>query len=431
MESQVIWIGTLTAIALFFLPYFIKFRRQEKINYERKLEASELGIDKPRAQFPFVDEALCIGCGSCVAACPEHDVLAVVFGKAKVVNGIRCVGHGLCEKACPVGALQVGLGDIKKRPDIPCLNDANETNVPGIYIAGELGGFSLIRNAIAQGAMVVEDIARKRTGSNGIPDVCIVGAGPAGLSAALCCLKNNLSYTIVDQQEPGGTILHYPRRKLVMTEPVEIPLYGRLKKHEYAKEDLLEIWEEIIARFEIEIQTGHKIEQIQSQEDGFHLASEKQSFAAHNVVLALGRRGYPRKLGVPGEDRSKVMYKLIDAQAYHKKNILVVGGGDSAVEAAVGLARQKSNKVYISYRKSKFFRIKKKNEERIEGMIKKGRITPLFNSNVVEIKKDSVIVRIEDTEKEIPNDYVFIFIGGKPPFEILKKAGIRFGCDTN
>ncbi|MEJ2536399.1 MAG: 4Fe-4S binding protein, partial [Calditrichia bacterium] len=161
MESLVIWFITFALIILIIIPYYIKFRKQQKQNEQRKREAVALGIDKPRAQFPFIDQANCIGCGSCVLACPEGDVLGVVFGKATVINGMRCVGHGLCEPACPVGAIEVGLGDIKSREDIPQVDESYESNVPGIFIVGELGGISLIRNAIEHGTKAVTKIAGK------------------------------------------------------------------------------------------------------------------------------------------------------------------------------------------------------------------------------------------------------------------------------
>jgi thioredoxin reductase/NAD-dependent dihydropyrimidine dehydrogenase PreA subunit len=433
-ESYLIWLIAAGLVVVVFVPYLLKFRRSQKVAAERKEEARSLGIDRATGQYPMVNRSLCIGCGSCVDACPEGDVLAVVWGAAEVVNGQRCVGHGFCETACPVGALKVGLGDVRTRPDIPLLSEYNETTVPGIFIAGELSGLSLIRHAIAQGKMVAEEIARRSNGSRGaaqLQDIVVVGAGPAGLSAALAARQHGLSAVVMDQYDLGGTILHYPRRKMVMTQPVEIPSYGLLNREEYSKEDLMEIWQQVCRDNQIEIRAGEKLSRLERFEGGFRLTADSgMQVEGRFVVLALGRRGSPRKLGVSGEDLPKVMYQLTDAQAYRNSHVLVVGGGDSAVEAAIGLARQKGNTVAISYRKSRFFRIKKKNEERIGRLLNSGDITPYFDSNVRQITASTVTLSTSTGDMDIPNDYVIIQAGGVPPYDMLKSFGIAFGGET-
>jgi thioredoxin reductase (NADPH) len=429
MENLFIWIGAVILISLIFIPYLIKFRKSQKLGLAQKQEAESLGADKPVAQYPQIDYYKCIGCGACIDACPEGNVLGIVAGKATIINGLKCVGHGKCGEACPVDGIKVGLGDISNRPDIPVLSDDYETNITNMYIAGELAGLALIKNALSQGNKVVEKIAvnHDKSNSNGHYDVLIVGAGPAGLSAALTAIKHDLSYMIIDQQGAGGTILQYPRKKLVMTKPVEIPLYGWLKKPEYAKEELLDIWKEVHETYNLKLAIGEKLENIVKEDQLFKITTNKNQYQSKNVVLALGRRGTPRKLGVPGEDKSKVFYKLMDAESYQNEHVLVVGGGDSAVEAAIGLAKQQNNTLSISYRKHKFFRIKTKNEERVNELIAAGKIKTLFNSNVTEIKDSSVKIQTENDTIEIPNNYIFIFAGGEPPFKLLKKIGIAFG----
>jgi len=457
-EDISLWVAAGAVTLLILVPYVLSFRRRLRLDRERKVEAAQLGIDKAIAQFPFIDAAKCIGCGTCVAACPEGDVLGVVGGTAVVINGLRCIGHGLCEDACPVGAIEVGLGDLKSREDIPLLDDRGETSVPGVYIAGELGGMGLIRVAIEQGRETVAHIAEHLrrgaahapgsatapAGGNGATtsgatpvsrpyDLAIVGTGPAGLSAALAAKERGMSCLLLDQQpDLGGSLLHYPRRKLVLTQPVDIPLWGAMERHEYSKEALLDIFTECLKRFELEARFSRKVVAIERNNGHLRIRTQnEEAYDARFVLLALGRRGTPRKLGVPGEELSKVMYRLKDAESYEGHRILVVGGGDSAVEAAMGLARLGRNRVTLSYRKEKLVRIKKKNQDAVEKLIGDRLIDPLFGSTVTNIGPDSVSLRIADgSTREIANDYVFVFIGGEPPFGLLHQSGVRFGGDS-
>jgi len=429
MEQYLVWLIAIVVSSIVFVPYTMRYMKGKQSMEKRRSEAELLGIDKPKAQFPMVDRTLCIGCGACVSACPEGDVLGVVFGAAVIINGERCVGHGYCEVACPVGALKVGLGDVTTRPDIPILSPVNETSVPNLFIAGELSGLSLIKNAISQGRMVINEIANRSMPLAGVDtlDVVIVGAGPAGLAAALGAVEKGLNYIVIDEKEPGGTILHYPRRKLVMTQPVELPLFGWLKQKEYSKEDLVAIWQEALAQFQLKIVANQRVEAVVKNGDLFAVTTSTTSYSAQHVILALGRRGSPRKLEVPGEELTKVMYRLEDAQSFSENKLLVVGGGDSAVEAAVGLAKQPGNRVTISYRKNGFFRIKKKNEDAINRLIRDRKITVVFDSQVTEVRPSSILLKTREGIQEIPNDYVFVLIGGIPPFDMLKQMGIRFG----
>lgn len=429
MESIYTWIITIAISAVILGVYVRKFLLERNIAAERKAEARALGIDRPRSQFPFINTSLCIGCGTCTMVCPEGDVIGVVHGVATIINGERCVGHGACEKECPVGAIKVGLGDVRSRPDIPVLSKQMETTVPGIFIAGELSGISLIRNAVAHGKLVIDTIA-DRVRSQGLRHefaVIIAGAGPAGIAAALRAQQLGLRYLLIDQEDLGGAIRHYPRNKLVMTQPLDLPLYGQLKKDEYSKEFLVDLWDQLRSKICGSFHGNEKLIGVTPDLHGLVVSTNRSTYACANLLLAIGRRGTPRQLHVDGEELPKVMYQLVDAQSYNGRDLLIVGGGDSAIEAAVGLARQPNNRVTISYRRDAFYRIKKKNENAVTKLMQSGKITAVFDSQVRRIGSDKVVLATKSGEVTLVNDFVFIFAGGDPPYEFLKGMGIQFG----
>lgn len=426
MENYITFIVAIILVSLTILPRFLKYRAAEK-QARRKLEktaGTEMNVAV--SMHPHIDALQCIGCGACVRACPEHGVLGMVSGKATLIHAAKCVGHGLCAEQCPVGAIQLQLGAPGRSANLPQVNEHLETNIPGMYIAGELGGMGLIRNAIKQGVQAIEHLSTTKPRASGAEfDVAIVGAGPAGMSAGLAAMKQGLRYVVLEQGDRGGTILQYPRRKIVMTAPADLPLYGKIKLTEVSKEALVDLWNKIVHQTGLKIQTNEKVNEIAQEEMNFRLATSKGEYRARNVVLALGRRGTPRKLGVPGEELSKVCYRLIEAEAYKNCKVLVVGGGDSAIEAAIAIATQPGSQVTVSYRKGEFTRIKERNESHIQEAMRKGTIRVAFNSNVQQINETSVILCTENGVEEIKNDAVFIFAGGELPYDFLKKVGIQ------
>ena len=426
MESLYTYLIFFVLLGVLAVPYWIRVAKHQREAHEKLTKSKQSGILTPVTLHPHIDRAQCIGCASCVKVCPES-VLGIVHGRATIVSGLKCVGHALCADVCPVGAITMGFGSPKQGEGIPWYDDNYQTNVPGLYITGELGGIGLIKNAVAQSLRAVQNIIQKnvKDGRHNY-DVVIAGAGPAGLTAALAAHANGLRYTVLEQGSIGGTIFHYPRQKLILTSQVELPLYGKLKFSEIAKEELLKIWMDIIRTNKLNIQTNAKLELISPIQGGFQVGFAGSTITSKNLILALGRRGSPRKLGVPGEEQSKVSYQLMDAEAYVQKRILVVGGGDSAIEAAVALARQKGNIVTISYRRSEFVRLKEKNEKQLKDLMHAKKINVIFNSKVEEIKPDSILLKEEsDHIQTFGNDFVFVFAGGELPIELLKRAGVR------
>jgi thioredoxin reductase (NADPH) len=426
METLITMVICAVLIGAVAVPHWIRAFRHRRDARRVRDKNARAGTLRPVALHPRIDVSTCIGCATCVRVCPEH-VLGIVDGRATIVSGTKCIGHGICADVCPVGGITLTFGKPGEGMEIPEYNEHHETNIPGLYIVGELSGIALIRNAVAHGVKAVEHIAvqRRPAPPQGV-DVVIVGAGPAGLAAALACKEKNLRYVVLEQDEVGGTVLHYPRQKLVLTAPVDLPLYGRVKFSEVSKEDLLALWMQIVKQFTLDIRTRKKVQGITREQGGFVVSTEAENFRAASVVLAVGRRGSPKKLGVPGEEMTKVAYRLIEAESYTRKHVLVVGGGDSAVEAAVGLANQPGTTVTLSYRRPEFVRLKEKNEQRVAEYLANGRLRAIFNSSVSEIRKDAAIVQEgENILHNVPNDFVFVFAGGELPAELLRRCGIR------
>ena len=426
MESLATYGVFVLLILIVAVPYWIRVHRAKGLTSTAFAKSKKAGLGLPVTLHPHINQLACIGCGSCVEICPEH-VLGLVNGRATIVSGMKCVGHGVCADVCPVGAIVMDFGIPKAGMEIPQYDSHFQTNVNGVYIVGELGGIGLIKNAVSQAMKSIDHVAsQKHQRRPDGYDVAIVGAGPAGIAAALAAQAKGLRYIVLEQEGIGGTILHYPRQKLVLTSPLDLPLYGRLKIREITKEELLSLWHMLATKYTLNVQLKRKVEQIDVVDQGVALRSGDLTVHASSVLLALGRRGSPRKLGVPGEETSKVMYRLIEAETYTQKQILVVGGGDSAIEAAVALSRQPGNKVTLSYRRTEFVRIKEKNEKNIQNSIASRKISAIMNSSVVEIKDGSVI--IQENEKvfhDTPNDFVFVFAGGELPSGLLTRLGIR------
>jgi len=413
-------------IGVIWIIYVVVRRRAESRSRATKSAAEEAGLVEPASLHPVIDPALCLGCGSCIKACPEGDIIGLINGKAELVEPTHCIGHGACRIACPYDAITLVFGTESRGVDIPHVQPDFQTNVPGIFIAGELGGMGLIRNAMEQGSLAMESI-RKLTGrrpSKGY-DVIIVGAGPAGFAASLAALKHKLRFLAIEQDSFGGTVAHYPRGKIVMTAPLALPMGGKLKFKIVSKEKLLRVWHDILRKTKLKINYGEEVKAIAPAGSAFEVKTTRGSYRTAAVLLAIGRRGTPRKLEVAGEELPKVVYRMINPEQYRQQHVLVVGGGDSALEAATSIAEQSGTTVTLSHRSESFSRAKVRNRELVEAACRSGRLKVLFQSKVKRI--DASVVEIEQNGQrtQIKNDAVIVCAGGVLPTAFLKGTGIQ------
>lgn len=429
IDSLITWSIAIGLLLIFVLPYFLVHRRREKKVEALYEKAFEKGLEEPDTLHPVINPNACLCTGNCVSVCPEQDVLGLLNGTALAINPTKCVGHGLCERACPVDAIQLVVGTSKRGVDIPMIQENFETNVPGMFVIGELGGMGLIRNAFEQARQCVDGIVRNNENANGdVLDVLIVGCGPAGLAASLNCKHKGLRFLTIEKEDIGGTVRYYPRKKLVMTSPVDVPGYGKLKIKDIVKEELISLWTDIVETTGLRenIHTHEMmVKAIKTDAGHFTIDTDKGRYNAKHVILAVGRRGMPRKLGVTGEDGSNVAFSMMEPEHYQNNAVMVVGGGDSAVECAIALADQPGNKVRLSYRKDVFTRIKADNQERLDNALTDGKIEFMPSTSLTAIDKESVsYVDAAGASHKMENEYVFVMIGGTLPTAMLRDLGI-------
>ena len=425
MQNTEILAGSIVAVALGIYLFFMRRRVRQARDTNTLKTSIEKELHVPPTLHPIIDPNTCIGSLSCIKVCPEGDILGIVDGKAALIVAANCIGHSRCELECPVGAIRLVFGTSERGVDLPEVDEFFETNRPGVHIIGELGGMGLIKNAVRQGMQLGRRLkSTLKPAAGGQVQVVVVGAGPAGIAAALTMKEAGLSFLLVDQGTSlGGTIANYPRQKLVMTETVDLPYFGKFGRPLISKEELMEMFTAALRKAEIKIHHGAKVTGIDGADGNFEVVTEKGKIRCQKVILAVGRMGTPRKLEVPGEDLPKVTYLLLHPEQYAGKKVLVVGGGDSALEIAQMVSAEQGTEVSISYRAPAFGRAKQRNKDNIEKLITDGRVNAIMSSNVVSIHPDKVVLDVNGAKTEIANDYVVINVGGVLPTEFLKSLG--------
>ena len=439
MDIEAIIIYGITALVSLSIVYVYlrKGKKMSKITEQKVEVAKQEGLFEPQSLHPYIDLNTCIGSGACITSCPEKDILGIVDGKATVINSVNCIGHGACFHSCPVEAISLRIGTEKRGVELPHVSENYETNISGVYIAGELGGMGLIKNSVDQGKMAIDSIAKSgKLKKEDILDVVIIGAGPAGIGASLNAKKHGLTFKTLEQDSLGGTVYTFPRAKLVMTTPMDLPLYGKVKLYDTSKDELLRFWNEALGKNDISITEHTKVEKVIPVKEGHFkvVATNGSEFLANHVLIAIGRRGSPRKLGIPGEESKKVAYRLLDPELIQGKKVIVVGGGDSAAEASMMLMND--NEVTQLVRGHQFTRMKPANREKLTHAIESGLVNGIFNANLITINEKDAIIKIqpeggEEETRILENDQVYIFAGGLLPTGFLKNIGIeitkRFG----
>ena len=383
-----------------------------------------------RVRLPQINTATCLGCYACVDACP-FDVLEIQRYVAVVTRPADCCGAILCQQVCPNDSLQITEGaKVEGRPRVD--EHLESKDAPGVFLAGDLTGLPLIKNAIAQGAQTITRIAKLPRGHReaGTVDVAILGAGPAGISAALRAHELGLSYVVLEQGSVASSIRSFPRGKLVFDQPLAMPVEGALWLRESTKEELLAQWTRIVRTHRLAILEGHRVTSIARSGAAFVLTAKthdgERAFAATRLVLAIGRRGTPRLLDchIASGAEAKVSYAVADARSFAGKRVLIVGLGDSAMEVACAIARQPGTSVTISCRGKDFARGKARNIAEVKALAAKNKLRLAFETEVERVDPATVMLRTNEGREEIANDLVVVLIGGVPSWDLVRAAGV-------
>ncbi len=381
-------------------------------------------LPEPATLQPQIDAEKCIGCGQCIDACPENGVLAVKGHKVILADYTRCLGHGACFQICPFDAITLAAGRERRGEELPHLYENFESAMQGIFIAGELGGMGLLRNASEQAILAVDNIVRSlKDNRKADYDLVIVGAGTAGLSAALNARKNNLRFIVLEQDTIELSILNYPRKKVSGVTTLDLPIAGKVTLKHSSKRQLADLWYELIMKFRIPVQENCMVQSIIRLNDYFNIiSSDNQNFTTTFVLLAIGRRGSPVKLNIQGENLEKVAYRLPDSDCISGKKVIITGCGNTTAESALMLSEK--NQVTIVCQKAYFDRLTPLNNKSIEKAMLRGRINVFFRADLKSIEEKTVTIISDSETIKINNDLVYIFAGGESTAEFLDRTGV-------
>ena len=402
-------------------------------NHRREQRAVQLlrlhgNVEGPPTLHPVIDGDVCIGSGACVRACPEDRALVIVKGRGHLAHASGCVGHGECMRACPVDAITLVFGSARRGVDLPEVDRRFESSQPGLYIAGELGGMGLIATAVRQGVKAVDAIAaslRAEPEAGAELPLLVIGAGPAGIAAMLAAHRSGLRARWIEKESSlGGAVRSYPRGKVVMTTPVDLPVYGRVHLRRTSKAALIELWQDVLARGDIKPEYGVELQSIVREGGTLVAKTTAGEIRARRVLLATGRRGRPRRLGVDGEDLPHVHHQIDDPADHDRETILVVGGGDVAVEAALALAERPHTRVTLCHRGERFDRVKPANLDRLTAAERDG-LQVLRSAQVERIEARATTIRTVDGTRALDAGRVFVLIGSDLPTELLVSSGVR------
>lgn len=426
-EAAVNVVGALLSAAVTVVRGFARRERDrpdggaERLGHpERQGEASFA----PRALYPVVDVTRCTGSGSCLKACPEGEVLTFRDGVPVLAHPEKCVGHGVCADECPTDAIRLVLGTRERVVKLPELRGCYETSRSGIHVVGELAGAPLLEQAVRQGLAVGAHLAARLRTSPAGAEVVIAGAGPAGLAVAFALAEAGVAYRILERSEVLSTIRAYPAGKIVTTRALALPGAGLIARGRISRERLLTRCLRAIEDGDIRVEEGVEVHAIDGRDGAYTVRTSTGAIRAHKVVLAIGRAGSPRRLGVPGEDLAKVIIGLGNPAEHAGRRVLVVGGGDAAVEGAIALARSGAAEVILCHRGETFSRCRDENRRALGSAIADGRVRVILGGRITRIDPANVELATPEGTRSLANDVVVLALGRALPVRFLEASGI-------